>query len=226
MDHRYVHGVARWVAGTLAAVVLPLVVVWSALDRGGESFWFALIVVWGPMTWVGTVSRVVQLRLPARYHALRAFERSGRVYELVGVRAFKMGLRRGPLAMFNPDLHLPAEPTPARLAHLEQRMRDAEASHAVLFAATLLVVAHAALRGWWWAGVWTLVFDVLMNGYPVMLQRYNRAWLRRRFDELDRGDRLVAEPIVDAGLVNPAAETIAGRSAAGPDREVSRRRRR
>ena len=31
----------------------------------------------------------------------------------------------------------------------------------------------------------TLVFDVLMNGYPVMLQRYNRALLQRRYGPLD-----------------------------------------
>ena len=27
----------------------------------------------------------------------------------------------------------------------------------------------------------TMAFDVLLNGYPVMLQRYNRALLARRF---------------------------------------------
>jgi hypothetical protein len=41
-------------------------------------------------------------------------------------------------------------------------MRDAEASHFILFVAMLL-------------------FDVLFNGYPVMLQRYNRAVLSRRY---------------------------------------------
>jgi hypothetical protein len=68
-----------------------------------------------------------------------------------------------------------------QLEHLAQRMRDAEASHAVLFVAMLAVVVHAAARGWWLAAVLTLVFDVLMNGYPVMLQRYNRARLADRY---------------------------------------------
>jgi hypothetical protein len=27
----------------------------------------------------------------------------------------------------------------------------------------------------------TLLFDIVLNGYPVMLQRYNRAMLARRF---------------------------------------------
>jgi hypothetical protein len=43
---------------------------------------------------------------------LRAFDRDGRVYQRLGVRLVKLLLRRGPLAAFNPDLHLPAERTP------------------------------------------------------------------------------------------------------------------
>ena len=61
-------------------------------------------------------------------------------------------------------------------------MRDAEASHAVLFVVTLPVAVHAAVRGWWPAALLTAAFDMAMNGYPVMLQRYNRARLARRYD--------------------------------------------
>lgn len=165
-------------AGLLLVVVL--VVAWRWL--GGDSGWFALVVVWWPMVWVGTMSRLVLVNLPEQYHALRRWEHSGRVYESLGVRAAKAALRRGPLAWFNPDLHLPAERTDEQLHHLAQRMRDAEASHAVLFVATLPVVVHALVRGWWWAAASTLAFDVVMNGYPVMLQRYNRARLAARLD--------------------------------------------
>lgn len=143
--------------------------------------WFGLAIVWLPMTWVGIASRVAQVRLPRRFHRLRAWERSGRLYEYVGVRLVKSMLRRGPLAVFNPDLHLPAERTPERLEQLAQRMRDAEASHVVLFAATLPLVGFAIAQTWWSAAVWTFVFDLLVNGYPAVLQRYNRALLGQRF---------------------------------------------
>ncbi len=165
------------------ATVVATALVWWALDVfGARSAWFAFLVVWLPMVWLGTISRLVTPRLPARFHTLRAFERGGRVYELLGVRVVKRLLRRGPMAAFNPGLHLPTEPTPERIALLDQRMRDAEASHTILLVATLVVVAHAALRGWWAAAGLTLLFDVLLNGYPVMLQRYNRVLLHRRFD--------------------------------------------
>jgi hypothetical protein len=167
---------------TGSTVVLVALLAWAVVAFGANSVWFALLVVWLPMAWLGTISRLVVPRLPQRHYALRGFERDGRLYEVLGVRLVKRLLRRGPLAVFNPDLHLPAEHTPAGVAHLDQRMRDAEASHFILLVLTLGVAVWAAVRDWWGTAAWILVFDVLLNGYPVMLQRYNRARLHQRFD--------------------------------------------
>ena len=164
-----------------ATVVAAAVLLFGVRRLGATSAWFAFLVVWAPMTWLGTVRRGVRPRLPRRYHELRDFERDPRLYRLLGVSLVKRLLRRGPLAVFNPGLHLPAERSPERLADLEQSMNDAEASHFVLLVAMLGVVVNAAARGWWSAAGLTLLFDVLMNGYPVMLQRYNRALLYARF---------------------------------------------
>ena len=167
-----------------ATAVFVALMAWAfvALDTAG--IWFAFVVVWLPMVWLGTVSRLVTPRLPHSWHTLRPFERDGRVYELLGVRVVKRLLRRGPLAVFNPHLHLPTEMTTDRLAHLEQRMCDAEASHTILLVATFGVAALEAAVGNWSAAAWVAVFNLLLNGYPVMLQRYNRALLHQRFAEL------------------------------------------
>jgi hypothetical protein len=180
-------GVRRWLLVAAVTVAVIVLLGWSLRSFGPRSAWFALAVVWLPMTWLGTLSRVITPRLPDGYHRLRRFEADGRVYELVGVRIAKSILRRGPLSWFNPDLHLPPQRTADQLARLEQRMRDAEASHAILLALTLTVVVHAAARGWWVAAGLTLLFDVLVNGYPVMLQRYNRARLAQRFGTPELG---------------------------------------
>jgi len=170
----------------LAGSTIVLVVLLAASLRllGAGSVWFAFLVVWLPMAWLGTVSRLVTPRLWPGWHTLRPFERDGRVYALLGVRVVKGLLRRGPLAVFNPDLHLPTETTPERLGHLEQRMCDAEATHVILFVAMLGVVALEIAAGNRAAAVWIVVFDVMVNGYPVMLQRYNRALLHQRYDDL------------------------------------------
>ena len=156
-------------------------VAWSAHAFGADSVAFAFLVVWVPMTALGTVSHFVTIRLPAAWHRLRSWEAPPRVYELLGVRVAKQLLRRGPLAVFNPHLHLPAAPSPSGIDALERRMCEAEASHMVLLVLTLGVAPNAAAHGWWAAAAWTVVFDLLMNAYPVMLQRYNRVMLRHRF---------------------------------------------
>ncbi|MBK9033164.1 MAG: hypothetical protein IPL61_18150 [Myxococcales bacterium] len=170
------------VVATTVAIGALLAVTLAAF--GGDSVPFALAVVWLPMTWLGTISHVVPIRLPAAWHTLRGFERDGRIYERLGVGLIKRLLRRGPLAVFNPGLRLPAERTGPQLAALERRMCAAEASHAILLVAAAAVAVHAAARGWWLAAACTLGFDVVVNGYPVMLQRYNRARLRARFGSI------------------------------------------
>ena len=176
--------VARVATVGLVTVAVGGLLVWAYRAFGPHRVGFAFAVVWLPMVGVGIVSRFSQPRLPRRYHRLRDFERDGRCYELVGVRVAKRLLRRGPVATFNPDLHLPSEPDAERIHFLEQRMRDAEASHAILFVLTLGVVLNAVAHAWLVAAAATLLFDVLMNGYPVMLQRYNRALLARRYPML------------------------------------------
>jgi Glycosyl-4,4'-diaponeurosporenoate acyltransferase len=172
----------------VAGVTLGMAALMGWLLRvfGARSAWFALAVVWLPLGWFALLGRILALqrpvlRLPAHVHALRAFECDGHVYELAGVRVAKWLLRRGPLAVGAPDLHLPAEPTPANLAILDQRMRQAEAIHEILLVMTLAVTVNAAAQGWWAAAGWLLLFNVFFNAYPAMLQRYNRALLARRF---------------------------------------------
>jgi hypothetical protein len=192
------------VAATIATATALFV---GARYFGAASGGFAFLIVWAPMAWLGTVSRFVHVRLPPRFHELRRFERPPRLYAMLGVRVVKRLLRRGPLEMFNPGLHLPADQSPEQLATLEQTMKDAEASHLVLLVATLGVVVNAVIRGWWLAAALTLLFDVLLNGYPVMLQRYNRALLHDRFPMLaSGGTQLQPEPAPRTMPKGPAGQ--------------------
>ena len=180
------YGVRKALLVAGVTIGMAALMAWSLYVFGARSVWFALVVVWLPLGWFALLGRVLALRrpvlrLPARVHALRAFERDGHVYELLGVRVAKRLLRRGPLAVGAPDLRLPAEPTPANLAVLDERMRQAEALHEILLVVTLAVAVNAAVRGWWAAAGWLLLFTVLANVYPAMLQRYNRARLAQRF---------------------------------------------
>lgn len=167
------------IAAVTGAAAAGLLVAVALLGPG--HLLVAVLVVWVPMVWLGTVSRVVPPRLPRRYLRLRPFELPPRCYERLGVRAAKVALRRGPFARFNPGLHLPVDRTPAHLARLEERMEIAEASHTILFVCALGAAVVFAASGWWSSALVATLANVVMNGYPAMLQRYNRALLQLRF---------------------------------------------
>jgi hypothetical protein len=172
---------AKVVVPVVAATTLALVLWWAVESLDPDGVGFALVIVWAPMTALGSVSHVLPVRLPEGFHRLRSFELDGRVYERLGVRAAKRLARRGPISWCNPGLHVPRERDAASLERLEMKMCEAEASHALLFVAGLATAAVLAGLGYSTGAAWVVVFDVFLNGYPLMLQRYNRARLAQRF---------------------------------------------
>jgi len=117
------------------------------------------------------------------YFAPRSFEfwRGGRAYELVGIRAFKCYLpTSGDLVSRWRGKRWVCwigRRTAESLSAHERRTRIWEARHIFGLASMLALT--------WWSievkgkGSWValLVANLLINGYPIMLQRYNRARL-------------------------------------------------
>lgn len=126
--------------------------------------------------------------MPQGYYSINRLERTGWLYERLGVRLFKRLVRRGPLALLSPALRFPKDRTPASLHHLEDEMRKAEASHVYIFVLMLVFISAALLRGWFDAAGWMLAFNVIINSYPVMLQRYNRIKLQALIRQLAHED--------------------------------------
>ncbi len=161
-----------------ATVAVILLGVWSFDSFGFRSPLFALLVNWLVMSWIAIVGQVAHFSFAASYYKPRPFERTGQIYERVGIRLFKSLVRRGPLAVFSPTLRFPTEKTVAALRALDDKMRQAETGHALIFVLMLLFAGYALISGWLDAVVWLLLFNILINGYPIMLQRYNRIKLQ------------------------------------------------
>jgi len=141
----------------------------------------AFVADWMIVVWLAVLSLFVRLPVP-RYFELRVFELDGKIYERLGVAVFKQMVRRGPLSIFSRTLRLPREPRPTDLRALDHKLGRAEAIHLLAFIAAWPLTLYATLRAWFDATGWLLAFSVTINAYPVLLQRYNRAWLHRRWD--------------------------------------------
>lgn len=163
---------------TIATVAAIFLMIWTVDSFGFRSPVSAFLVNWLAMSWVAIIGQFIHFSLPIGYYEIKSFEQTGRLYEYLGIRMFKQLVRRGPFAIFSPTLRFPKEKTVAALRNLDSEMHKAETGHLFIFILMLLFSGYALLEGWLDAVAWLLMFNILINGYPIMLQRYNRIKLQ------------------------------------------------
>jgi hypothetical protein len=168
----------KFVLFTVATIAAAFLIIWCLDAFGFRSPVFAFLANWLAMSWVAIVGQAVPFYFPSGYYDIQAFEGSGQVYEFLGIRLFKRLVRRGPLTIFSPTLRFPQEKTTSALQHLDQEMRKAETGHVLIFVMVSLSAIYALFMGWLDAVAWMLGFNIMINGYPIMLQRYNRIKLQ------------------------------------------------
>lgn len=165
--------------GVFLAASLGLAVFIVVVGLGGvgppplRAFAAALAVA----TWSSFVLPLRGLPALPGWFRLRDWERTGRLYRLLGVRAFRRLVRRGPFAIFNHRLR--AAWRDHDVARMERETCFSETVHLVAFVVVLGLALMAALRGEAATARWLVVFDVPLNLYPVLLQRDHRARIVR-----------------------------------------------
>ena len=132
----------------------------------------------------GLLVSILPWWLPASWYRIRAFERSGRLYEALGVRRFRAFVPDGDLAnrwrrRREPRFRVVGNRRAAKL--FVRRTELSERGHLVWLAAGVLSAAFAWSIGWRGWAVYLSAGNVLVNVYPILLQRYTRARLVRAF---------------------------------------------
>jgi len=149
-------------------------IIWAIGSFGFSSPITAFLLDWLVVACMATVALTIRLPLPSQYYEIKAYESSGRIYVLLGVPFFKKLVRRGPLSIFSRTLRLPKDESQAALLQLDQKMKGAEAIHVFSFLAIWPFICFFILWKWLDGAAWLLLFNLMVNGYPIMLQRYNR----------------------------------------------------
>ena len=116
--------------------------------------------------------------LPRTYFEVHRFERSGRVYEALGVLLFRRFAPDGDWAnrwerRANPRYRLIRGRRSA--AEFVVRTEQSERGHIVLLALGVVSAAFAWILGWHGWAVYLSVGNLGVNVYPILLQRYTRA---------------------------------------------------
>jgi hypothetical protein len=150
---------------------------WTIGRPDSHPWVLALSLSWGIVVAVAACTRDAFLRMdPERFRFAR-WEREGRVYELVGVGAFRWLLRHTPLGWMNPTLKLTS--CRSGIDPLLREMSYAEGAHVAGGALTLAVAAGYAAAGHGSVGLALAVLTIPVHFYPVILQRWNRGRVAR-----------------------------------------------
>jgi len=128
------------------------------------------------------------------------------LYEKLGVGAFLRLLRIVGWTALTRDRNV-FDGSRRSLGSYERATRHGENAHTWLFLIVLAPVAWSLARGWWDAAWWIGSMNVLFHAYPVMLQRTQRARLRRL---LDRRPPEVVGPDGPDGTGGPVSGPVAG----------------
>ncbi len=157
-----------YILAILITLIMGVVVLYLALGVGINRISFAFWINWLLMFWAYALHRTGAVNFPEAYFRVRPFER--RLYRLLGVGYFQRILRH--VSVFNREIRLRGGKKD--LVRLEKAMRGAEQAHAMIFAIVSGLTLYALFRGWWATAFWYFLFNMLLNGYPVMVQRFNR----------------------------------------------------
>jgi hypothetical protein len=179
-----VHSLAALRRSGLASAVLLVALAstgayWS-ISIARPSLGFAFAINWALMGIAYLVWLVWPLRFADGYYQIHRFERSGRLYEALGIRLFQRIMRHS--GVHGPHVFPSYVRGPDGARMLLAATVASETAHGLIFVVVAVLTVDAALRqGWWDTAGWLLLFNVFFNAYPVLSLRYVRVRAVRIF---------------------------------------------
>lgn len=152
-------------------------------------FW---LYVWGPLRpfaypsghlmpppafWLVVLACIATWWLPSSWYRIRPFERSGRVYEMLGVHHFRRLVPDGDLANRWTRRRDPSHRVirgRRSAASFLGRTVESERGHLVLLMLGVVSALFALYIGWRGWAFYLSAGNVVVNLYPILLQRYTR----------------------------------------------------
>lgn len=155
-------------------VMLYFLVSWM----GVKGFLFAWVLNFMLMMCVLFFTETLKAPLQTDYFREKQWEKKGKTYERLGINLFRKLLVVLGWEKLNKKDNPVAKNLKA-LMHLEYRTRQSELGHLIIFLIVLGFNFYVAIKYGIAESLWLLVLNILLNLYPIFLQRYNRPRLQR-----------------------------------------------
>jgi len=166
---------------SLIPIITVVMVYYLVSYVGIQGFLFAWILNFMLMMCVFIFTETLKPELQSDYYNQKRWERKGKIYESLGINIFRKLLVWAGWEKLNKKAN-PVEKNSKALIHLEYRTRQSEFGHLIIFFIVMGFNIYNALKFGIAASLWLLVLNIVLNLYPVFLQRYNRPRLKRAID--------------------------------------------
>ncbi|MBD3629660.1 hypothetical protein [Cyclobacterium sp.] len=146
--------------------------------QGLHTFSFAWVLNFLLMTALLAYTETLQPALQSDYFETKKWEKGGTVYRWLGVNGFRKLLVWIGWEKLNKTSR-PVKKDRAALEQLEYKTRQSEFGHAIIFIVVLVFGTAVAFFYGIRESFWLFFLNVVLNGYPIAVQRYNRPRLQR-----------------------------------------------
>ena len=165
---------------TLLAIIIATIVSVFALTyfMKMDRFTYAWALNFLLMLWVSAFVEVLKSPLVSTYYNGKEWEQKGRIYELIGINYFRKFLV---LIGWEKVIRKsnPIEKSTATLVNLHHQTKKSEFGHLIIWYIVLCFTVVVAFKFGVLKSIWLLGLNILLNLYPVLLQRYNRPRIQR-----------------------------------------------
>ncbi|WP_324719445.1 hypothetical protein [Salinimicrobium sp. HB62] len=172
----------KYLKSLLATIIAFLCCYYWGEFSGFTSFSFAYILHFVLMPWYVYLDSLFKWKYNFSYFQTKKFEKEGAIYKLIGVNLYrKLLVWCGWERISRKEIKISGRKSAIELA--EYKSRSSEAGHTLLFLMVTFITFLIAdnLR----EALWLVVLNVVINLYPILVQRYNRPRYKRALEIIE-----------------------------------------
>ena len=159
--------------------IITIVLVYSLIHYiGMQGFLFAWTLNFLLMSCVFAFTETLKSQFKSPYYTEKSWEHRGKIYESFGINFFRKILVWIGWEKLNKKAN-PIEKNTEALMHLHYKTKQSEFGHIIILIIVLGSNIYVAFKFGVVQSLWLLILNVLLNFYPILLQRYNRPRIER-----------------------------------------------
>ncbi|UKJ07015.1 hypothetical protein [Solitalea lacus] len=171
----------------LISIAIITIISISALVHyiGMDGFSFAWALNFLLMAFVFGFTETLKSQFTSSYYNGKGWERRGKIYEYLGINFFRKLLVWTGWERLNKKSN-PIEKNTKALMNLHYQTKKSELGHLIILLIVLGFNVFVAFKFGVLKSLWLLILNVLLNLYPIFLQRYNRPRIERAINLSNR----------------------------------------